>query len=262
MRMNLSKIQQAYSQAIYGADTLTLESLINGDSKFSTRKRVDVYRNNTIGTLKQTLSDTFPVCEMLVGEKYFKQLTSAHVQEYPSMQRNLDLYGESFAETLQALIQSRDELKKLAYLADVAQLEWLLNQSYFATDRETFDINAFSLLSAEQQTQSYFCLAEDIHLMESPFAVYDIWMSHQNVKETEVDEASDQLSHTHNYLLVQRAAWQPQAILIDKALFQLLISIKKQTPLECLTHLLENSPMDIAALIQQGFVTGFGLVKA
>lgn len=270
--MNLQKIQQAYSQAIYQADTDALESLIHGSTDFTTRKRVDIYRNNTLGTLKQTLADTYPVCEMLVGTRYFKQLSTAHVRQYPSIDRNLDHYGSEFSQTLQQLIQQREELKALAYLADIAQLEWLLHQSYYAPNRRPFDFEQFSTLNEEQQTQIVFKLADDIRLMESPHSVYDIWISHQNPdksidkntdKNIDKDEEHEivQVTETHNYIMVQRDSWQSQALLIDKTLYELLNAIKLNMPLSKLADYLEKSPMDIATLIQQGFITGFTIDK-
>jgi len=250
---NLQKIQQAYSQAIYQADTNALELLIHGTTDFTTRTRVDVYRNNTLGTLKQTLADTYPVCEMLVGKNYFKQLGTAYVRQYPSTDRNLDHYGSEFPLTLQNLIEQRDELQKLAYLADVAQLEWCLHQAYYAPNRTVFDFERFSNLGSEQHENIVFKLADDIYLMESPYPIYTIWLSHQNSEEN----TDDLDSEPHNYIMVHRDSWQAQALLIDEALYLLLNAIKQNTPLSKLTDLLENSPMDIVTLIQQGFVTGF-----
>jgi len=265
MKNNLQHIQQAYSQAIYQADTDVLESLIHGTENFTTRTRVDIYRNNTLGALNQTLSDTYPVCEMLVGTNYFKQLSTAHVRQYPSADRNLDHYGGEFPQTLQQLIQQRDELQKLTYLADVAQLEWLLHQSYDAPNRSPFDFKKLSTLNEKQQTQIVFTLADDIYLMESPHSVYEIWIKHQNAINNSIDndekQAIEQTIESHDYIMVQRESWQSQALLIDKALYQLLTAIKQKTPLSMLTGLLEDSPMDIATLIQQGWVTGFDIDK-
>jgi len=261
----LQNIQQAYSQAIYHADTDALESLIHGTENFTTRTRVDIYRNNTLGTLKQTLADTYPVCEMLVGTHYFKQLSTAHVRQYPSIDRNLDHYGSEFSHTLQRLIQQRDELTELAYLADVAQLEWRLHQSYYAPNRALFDFEQFSSLDTKQHEHIVFTLAEDIRLMESPYPVYDIWIAHQNTTEKTKSYTNSEkykiegLAESHHYIMVQRDSWQSQALLIDKELYTLLKAIKHNTSLSKLSDLLENSPMDIATLIQQGFVTGFAV---
>ncbi len=258
--MRLDDLQDAYSQAIYSADTETLESLILGSNAFTTRARVDIYRNNTHGTLENTLSQVFPVCEALVGENYFKQLATAHISNHPSLDRNLDEYGSQFPQTLAYLIESREELHELSYLSDVAQLEWLIHQSYYATDRTTFDVDRFSQLSADQQTQVHFILADDISLMDSSYPVYDIWSAHQE----EITKTSSQIKGDINisdaeqcYLLIQRQQWKTNTQLIDSGYYRLLQAIDRKTALIDLTEFLEDSPTDIAELIQQRMVIGF-----
>lgn len=263
--MRLDVLQDAYSQAIYSADTETLESLILGSDGFTTRTRVDIYRNNTHGTLENTLSQVFPVSEALVGENYFKQLATAHISNHPSLDRNLDEYGSQFPQTLAYLIESREELHELSYLSDVAQLEWLIHQSYYAKDRTAFDVDKFSQLSAEQQTQVHFILADDISLMDSPYPVYDIWLKHQEEITNTSDQAKDDINinisdaeHSyHSYLLIQRQQWKTNTQVIDNHFYRLLQAIDKKTALIDLTEFLENSPTDIAELIQQRMVVGF-----
>ena len=92
--------------------------------------------------------------------------------------------------------------------------------------------------------------------MDSQYPVYDIWMSHDNSDNTDNNVGMMQ-SEGHNFILVQRESWQPQPLLIEESLYLLLMAIQQNTPLIELTDLLDNSPMDIASLIQQGFVTGF-----
>lgn len=260
--MRLANLQQTYSEAIYGANTKPLESLIldsvektESIKSFTKQARVDIYRNNVLGTLKNALSDVYLVCEALVGIDYFNQLVTSHIQQHPSRQRNLDLYGENFPSTLHALIKEHTELEDLAYLADVAQLEWLLHKSYFASDRTHFDVEQFGQLSAEQQMKVKFKLSEDIGLMSSSYPVYDIWQSHQQESEEGITVNFEEKKH--NYIVVQREKWQSHSELIDESLYHLLVAIDQGVELLELTSYLEKSPQDIASLIQQGIVTGY-----
>ncbi len=252
--MCLDNVQDTFSRAIYYADTQPLECLIEGSDNFTCQARINVYRNNTMGTLKNALSQVFPVCELLVGANYFNQLATTHVRHNPSIQRNLDLYGGTFPVTIKGLIEEHQELEKLDYLADVAQLEWLLHQSYYAVDRSPFDMDKFAALDAEQQAQASFILAQDIALMDSEYPVYDIWTGHQAEGNNMLDDSHNK---RHNYILVQRKKWQSLPELIDVGLYRLLMAISKGIGLLDLTHYLEQSPLDIATLIQQGLVNGF-----
>ncbi|CAA6812404.1 MAG: Unknown protein, partial [uncultured Thiotrichaceae bacterium] len=249
--MRLEDIQQAYAKAIYANEPTALEALIHESPEFSTEQRVGVYQNNTIGGLKTALRNTFPVCETLVGKDYFGQLAQHHVKLNPSADRNLEEYGANFSETLATLIEQRPELAELAYLSDVAKLEWIQHQTYFANDRQSFDLEAFAALAPEVQTQVTFILADDVSLIDSPYPIYDIWHSHQQSIELEI-------THTeHNYLLIQRPQWKVTATLIDGAYYALLKAISDSKTLIELTVFLAESPVDLATLIEQKIITSF-----
>lgn len=249
--MRLEDIQQAYAKAIYANDSSALEAIIHENPAFCAEKRIGIYQNNTLGALKTTLSNTYPICESLVGKDYFGQLANHQVKQHPSTNRNLDIYGTDFPATLATLIEQRAELAELAYLTDVAQLEWQLQQSYFASDRQSFDLEAFAALTPEAQTQVTFTLADDVSLIDSPYPIYDIWHSHQQ-------KTSPEISHTeHNYLLIQRAKWKVTAELIDGTYYDLLRAIAESKTLLELTVFLQDSPVDLATLIQQKMISGF-----
>lgn len=249
--MRLEDIQHAYAQAIYANDSTPLEAMIHESPEFTTGQRVGVYQNNTIGALKTTLSNTFPICETLVGKDYFGQLAQYHVKLTPSTDRNLDEYGANFPTTLSALTVQRPELTEVAYLADMAQLEWQCHQSYFANDRQNFDLEAFAALAPEAQTQVRFTLADDVSLIDSPYPIYDIWHSHQQ-------NTSPDITHTdHNHLLIQRPQWKVTTALIDGNHYALLKAISDSKTLLQLTAFLEDSPVDLATLIQQKMITEF-----
>lgn len=259
--MSLNSIQKAYFHAIYETDSIPLELLINDSLQFPAKSRVDIYRNNAIGTLLKILAQAFPVCVALVGERYFKQLANAHVSHHPSIHHDLNQYGQQFPETLKKLVESRDELHEMAYLVDVARLEWLVHQSYYAVDRAVFDIQGYAELSAEQQIKVSFKLADDVGLLVSSYPVYDIWLKHQPsfTSSTLVDKVISLDHQQYQYIRVQRSQWQIKPERIDEGVFLLLSAIEQGLTTLELTGFLENSIFDLAHLIQQGTVVGFEL---
>ena len=66
----------------------------------------------------QTLADTFPVCQTLVGEAFFSGLALAFAQQQLPRSRRLAFYGQGFAE----FVRQFPPAQSLPYLADVAQL--------------------------------------------------------------------------------------------------------------------------------------------
>ncbi len=257
--MSLKGIQSAYYDALYGGNSSSLETMIYGPesctSSFTTKKRVNIYQNNTFEALKETLRSTFPVCKALVGDKYFSQLATAHVHREFLKTPNLDDYGETFAQTLHDLISSHHELHALPYLSDVATLEWLLHHSYYAKDRQIFDFHAFSVLNGEEQNNVSFKLADDICLMNSQYPVYDIWLSHQTQKNNLIKLAFNE--QKQYFIAISRTRFYPKAMLLKESDYRLLMAIKKGKSVVKFAHLLEYSTMDLAGLIEKGWVDAF-----
>ena len=56
--MSLANIQQAFHQAIYALDDTQLNALIVDDVGFPAHERIQVYRNNTLGTKADNEFDT------------------------------------------------------------------------------------------------------------------------------------------------------------------------------------------------------------
>ncbi len=156
----------------------------------------------------------------------------------------------------------------LAYLADVAQLEQWLHHSYYAKDRSFFHIDGFSKLSAEQQLQVCFMLADDIALLKSHFPIVEIWQNHQDDDTINWGITDEACTY---YCLVQRQQWKPTAITINKDFFDLLTLIQTGSSLLELTSFLDKNPvefvgskakgiaknMDISTLIHQHIIIGY-----
>ncbi len=256
--MSLKAIQQAFFDTVYGNDSSSLQALIKSKPDFTARMRTFVYCNNTHESLKETLSNTYPVCEVLVGKGYFAQLAAHHVKQAASATRNLDLYGETFSQTLTDLVASREELQSLSYLPTVAQLEWLLHRAYYAKDRDIFDFNALAALSMEQQASLCFTLADDIHLMDTSLAALAIWRAHQDNGDKKGIECSlEHVSSKHFFIVIKRDHFLPDAVLVDENIYVLLTAIQAGKTIVELTELAEDVSSMLNDLIAKQWITSF-----
>ena len=61
-----------------------------------TDSRLDVYRTIVAENHRSALSDTYPVCEQLVGPDYFKVLAWNYLLKFPTGEADLNLYGKDF----------------------------------------------------------------------------------------------------------------------------------------------------------------------
>ena len=106
---------------------------------YPAQRGVEVYRNNYRGNLHDTLAGAYPVMRQLVGEEFFRLLAKRFIEQHPSRSGNLHRYGGEMAEFLTHF----ENTQHLAYLPDMARLEWAYHRAYFADDASPFDLDPF-----------------------------------------------------------------------------------------------------------------------
>ncbi len=101
------------------------------NQKRSCNESFDIYRASIAETLARALRETYPVCERLVGEVFFKGMAYSFIRSHPCYQQSLFNYGGKFPD----FIREFKPTEALIYLGDVAELEWAYNQTYYAKDQ-------------------------------------------------------------------------------------------------------------------------------
>ncbi|MEW8223501.1 MAG: DNA-binding domain-containing protein, partial [Candidatus Thiodiazotropha taylori] len=99
----LAELQKSFCDALRTAETPdgALLAMLQDDDL--ALQRFQVYRNNFIVLNGDALADMFPVVKRLVGEEAFRMLATAYVRQHPPRDRTLLLYGDLFADFLQAI---------------------------------------------------------------------------------------------------------------------------------------------------------------
>lgn len=170
---NLLALQRDFTSHLLDKKDLIIINLL----PYSTQEalaRLNIYRNNVTGNFESVLSSIFEVVKKIVGEKYFKKLVTEYIKTYPSTSGNLDYYGDSFPK----LVKKKLKEHKLLYLEDVAKLELLYHQSYFAKDvKKNFDVEKFKKISPEKYMNLSFEIHPSCFLLSSKFPVFSIWKS-------------------------------------------------------------------------------------
>lgn len=91
-----------------------------------------MYRRNIFGILGAALAATYPVAKRIVGEQFFLCAVRAFIRQYPSQSGDLNEYCQEFADFLARFPPAAS----LAYLPDVARLEWLAQAIHCVADRQ------------------------------------------------------------------------------------------------------------------------------
>lgn len=245
----LKKLQQAYDDAIYNNNPQKLSKCLAPNQNIDHQTSIKIYRNNTLGALVNALLDVYPICQKILGKEYFRQIAIQHVNASPSMSSNLNNYGNGLHKTISDLSHLHEELVSMPYLIDIAKMEWQLHRCYYASNCETFKIEELSQLTAIQQSQVKFILADDIYVTQSAFDLYSIWKSSKSFQNIEV-------SQSQSYIVIHKEKFKP---IVDSLMVTDydLISALKYNNLSALMPYLEVSKLTIPDLITKGWVTGF-----
>ena len=172
---SLVEIQRGMAAATIFGDAAALARLPIVGGTLSPAARVDVYRNNVCGNYRKALAATFPVVRRLVGATFFNAAVDAYVRAHPSTRGDVNRYGGELARFLADYAPAR----ALAYLPDIARLEWAIDQAGIAADAPPFDLAALAALPEEAHAGLRFLPHPSMQLVASPYPILRIWQVNQ-----------------------------------------------------------------------------------
>ena len=124
----LAKLQNEFWAALTGSSDAVLTSICS-EGELKPSARVEIYCTNVRSLHVSVLMSVYPVCEKILGSDYFKQIARKYLKQNPSSSVDLNEYGDQFPIFLKQLIEQRSELADFQYLADLAQLEWMIQEA-------------------------------------------------------------------------------------------------------------------------------------
>jgi hypothetical protein len=135
-----------------------------------------VYRNNYRGNLHDALAGAYPVIVQLVGAEFFRRLARDFITAYPSRSANLFDYGAP----LSAFLRDYAATQRLAYLPDVAALEWACHRAYLADDASSLNLAELAAVHPDDYARLHLQLHPVCFLIRSTHPVAAIWQAHQS----------------------------------------------------------------------------------
>ena len=143
-------------------------------------KRFNVYRNNVFVSLIEALQGRYPAICRLVGEEFFRATARAFIEEHPPRSPVLIHYGAGFGDFLDDF----EPVAELAYLGDVARIEWAWNEAYHAPDATPLGPDDMESLVTQDVSTAVFTLHPSLSTVSSPFPVVSLWTAMRD--ETDV----------------------------------------------------------------------------
>ena len=172
---SLHELQRRFSAAAIFHDPAAAASLGVVAGSLSPAARLGVYRNNILGNYRKVLAATYPVAKRLVGVAFFDAASDQFVRAYPSRRGDVNRYGAEFADFLLSYPPARE----LAYLPDVARLEWAIDQGNIAADALPLDFGALAAVDPQTLAELRLGLHPSARLIASPFPILRIWQTNQ-----------------------------------------------------------------------------------
>lgn len=172
---SLHELQRGFVAATVLGDEASIASLGIVAAELSPIARIDIYRNNVLGNYRKALAATYPVVHRLVGSGFFHAAIEAFVRAHPSTRGDVNRYGGEFARFLATYPAARD----LAYLPNVARLEWAIDQANIAGDAAVFDLATLASVPTDALGELRFGLHPSTQLVASPYPIFHIWKVNQ-----------------------------------------------------------------------------------
>ncbi|MEJ2608626.1 MAG: DNA-binding domain-containing protein [Candidatus Thiodiazotropha sp.] len=173
--LSLAELQSAFCDVSLGGDTSILSDVIIPDG-FAPEQRLQVHCNNTTILLTEALVTTYRIVHELVGEDFFTQVARQFIRAHPPATPCLFEYGAGFSE----LLRSLPALSEIAYIADVAQLEWQWNSAFFAEEAAPLSVEILAAISPEELEGHQLHPHPTTRLVTSAYPIKQIWDMHQD----------------------------------------------------------------------------------
>lgn len=170
----LAEVQADIGRALLGGDPGAAAALVVEDG-IGAEARLDIYRHHVLTTLTAVLESAFPVVVRLVDRRFFAYAADAYVRAHPPESPCLFEYGRTFPDFLAGF----EPCRHLAYLPDVARLEWALHAAAHAEDAPPIGPGALAGVPEADLPRARLALHPSVAHVASPWPVDRIWRANQ-----------------------------------------------------------------------------------
>ena len=189
-------------------------------------ERLSIYRNTFVVGVTKALGLTYPVVRRLVGNDFFDGAAGLFIADHPPRAAWLDNYGAEFPEFL----RSFQPAATLAYLPDVARLEWVVSRALHAADRESLDLKRLEALTPDEQARVCFVPHPSVALQRTDYPADAIWRGVLNGDDAAL--ATIDVDSGPAWLLIERRASGVEVSRLDEAAWRFVAALCAGTPLE------------------------------
>lgn len=181
--------------------------LIAGDTARAAA-RFMIHRGNVVESLANALGHTYPAVKAISGDGNFRVLAAGFVRAFPPARPELMSYGGGFAEFVGGHAAA---LSDFPFLADLARLEWAMNESYYAGDAPVLAAETLGAVAPERLPALRLAFHPAARLVTSAHhPIYTIWAA-----ATAGDPLPNPLPEHGEAVLVARPSGPIEAFRLD-----------------------------------------------
>lgn len=249
----LLELQHAVYRSVVGRDDAEAAAYIVADG-IDPAARLGIYRHTFASVLTNALRLSFPAVHRLVAAECFEGAARLFIAEELPRSANLDDYGAAFPGFLRRF----EPVSALAYLPDVARLEWTVNRALHAPDAPPLDLGRLAALTEDEQARVCFTLHPSAGLMRADHPADSIWravLEQDDSALAAIDPASGKV-----WLLVHRTEGGVEVTRLSEVAWRFTAALFTGRPLH---SALGNAPTEAHALLGEhlaaGRFAGFGV---
>jgi len=247
---SLRELQLAFAQALTNPPSGRAAALVAA-AGIPAAQRLQIYRNNFVVSLGEALEAVFPVVQRLVGAQFFRYAARRYVNEVPSISGDIHAFGATFPSHLAELPQAHG----LAYLPDVARLEWAYHEVFHAADAPPLGLECLVQVPPDHWSSLRLAITPASALLRSPYPIVRIWQVNQ---EDWRGEATVNLEEGGGDVLVLRQRGTVALSTLLRGELELLNALADGQPLERSLDaaLQSDGAFDLAASLRRLFLLG------
>ncbi|MEO7742899.1 MAG: DNA-binding domain-containing protein [Usitatibacter sp.] len=183
----LAGLQRGFIEALYAAEP-------------PADPRLAIHHRNARANWRGALAAAHPTVRRLVGGSFFDAACDAYALAHPSRSGDLASFGGELARFLAGYAPAA----ALAYLPDVARLDWAVHESFLAADAGPIDLAALSCVPQADHGRLRFVLHPAVRMLQSAHPVVAIWEANRADRDGTPGRAEGP-----DHVLVMRDGFEP-----------------------------------------------------
>ncbi len=171
------ELQNQFQRFLLENDARFAEAVV-GTKKVSKETRLEIYKNAYQLRLQDALGESYSVLRDYLGHKPFNKLCIDYINQFPSHFQSIRWYGNE----LPLFLQSHQKYKKMPYLAELAQWEWVSGLVFDSENADILTLDAMTSIPVEQWESLTFKMQPSLHQLILSWNVVEMWEALSNEK--------------------------------------------------------------------------------